>query len=656
MRRRSRAGAGRSRIVGGNWKVAIWLNRARAGFALLAVLAAFWGALYWGESAVRPAGMTPPPSLEFVPVDAAGNPLPGAKPRRADYHENPIFRALVDESGPRVEFLIPFKARRDADDLAFYIGATPGLQQIKLNGTVIQPNIPLDTLRGASDGTAAYYVMPPALLRDGDNLIEVLVETQSSVLALAPFHIGPAVEAARAAGAVDLITDIIPIMAISVLAFATLLCLVTNWPAEDRARIRSLMLLMGVWGLRTYFISFQTPFEVPFLITAFLYYLLEFSVIIAFARHLLAGEAGTERWQKWLGWLWGVLLAYLAVVTATGFAVGPAIMPWFEYLAIGNAGMLLMLAMGGLAALSWGAAVRRDGRWLERLTLMFCLLALSVDAADGAFDIAIPFASNLALTFYSAAPAGLLLGLGVVASIAREASEARRTVVRSNEILAAQLTEQTAKLERSYDAQKQMLQREVMLVERQRIVRDMHDGIGGQLLGLMMQVRGGGASPVEVEQGLQASIADLRLIVDSMDSAEEGLAETLRSFEHRVRGQIEAAGIALDFVSEVDEAIDLGPRPTLQVLRILQEAVTNALRHSGAQRIAVESAAPAEGPIRITIRDNGTGLPEAYRRGRGLTSMETRARNLGGTLAIHSGPEGTRLTLEVPVSDTDPAD
>lgn len=54
--------------------------------------------------------------------------------------------------------------------------------------------------------------------------------------------------------------------------------------------------------------------------------------------------------------------------------------------------------------------------------------------------------------------------------------------------------------------------------------------------------------------------------------------------------------------------------------------------------------------------DDGTGLPEGYRRGRGLTSMETRARNLGGALTIDSGPEGTRLSLEVPVSATASAD
>lgn len=70
----------------------------------------------------------------------------------------------------------------------------------------------------------------------------------------------------------------------------------------------------------------------------------------------------------------------------------------------------------------------------------------------------------------------------------------------------------------------------------------------------------------------------------------------------------------------------------------------------------MKSLAPAGGPIRIAIGDDGTGLPEGYRRGRGLTSMETRARNLGGELTIDSGPEGTRLSLEVPVSATASAD
>jgi two-component system, NarL family, sensor histidine kinase UhpB len=624
-------------------------DRVKAGFVLLFVLSLFWGALFAGETAVRPSGMNPPPSLQYQPVDAEGNAVQGAKRLKAEYFGDPIYRSTVEEGGSRVAFLIPFDIEEPNNDLAFFLGATPGLQEIKLNGNVIQPNVPLDTLRGASDGTALYYILPTSQLRTGKNEIQVLVETQSAILALAPFHIGPATEAARATNMVDLIANNVPIIAISFLIFATLLCFVTNWPNEDRKRIRTLMLLMSVWTARTYFITFQTPFELPFLITSFIYYLLEVSVIIAFARHLLAGEAETARWMRWLAWFWVAILAYLLLITVAGFVVGPAIRYWFKTLSYLNSILLLVLAVSGLAMLAWGVASRRDGRWLERLALMFCLLALSVDAGDSSFDLSVPFASHLALTFYAAAPAGLLLGLGVVASIAREASEARRTVVQSNEILAAKLTEQNAELARSYDAQKQMLQRQVMLEERQRIVRDMHDGIGGQLLGLMMQVRQGDFEKKQVEEGLQSSIADLRLIVDSMDSAEDGLAETLRSFEHRVRAQVEAAGMAFKVEHGLDEGKPgPGPRPTLQILRILQEAVTNAMRHSGGSEITLSSHEGDDGMINISVSDNGKGLPAEIKGGRGLASMRTRAEAVGGKLEIGGGDEGTTLSLALP--------
>ena len=626
-----------------------WGDRAKAGLVLLFVLLLFWVALYAGESAVRPSGMKPPPSLQYQPVDVEGSVIEGAKRLQAKYFGDPIYRSTVEEGSSRVAFLIPFEIDRRRDDLAFFLGATPGLQEIKLNGSVIQPNVPLDTLRGASDGTALYYMLPTSRLRVGQNEIQVFVETQSTILALAPYHIGPATEAARATNMVNLITNNVPIIAISFLIFATLLCFVTNWPSEDRQRIRSLMLLMSTWAARTYFITFQTPFELPFLITSFIYYLLEVSVIFAFARHLLAGEAKTARWMQWLTWCWLAILAYLLIITTAGFVVGPAVRYWFKALAYLNSTLLLVLALSGLAALAWGVAVRRDGRWLERLALMFCLLALSVDAGDSSFDLSVPFASHLALTFYAAAPAGLLLGLGVVASIAREASEARRTVVQSNEILAAKLTEQNAELERSYDAQKQVLGRQVMLEERQRIVRDMHDGIGGQLLGLMMQVRSRGVEQKQVEEGLQSSIADLRLIVDSMDTADEGLAETLRSFDHRVRPQVEAAGMAFNAEHGLDDGTSgPGPRPTLQILRILQEAVTNAMRHSGATQVALASGKGDDGHVWLSIKDNGKGMPEEIKGGRGLTSMRSRAEAVGGSLDIQSDASGTLLLLKLP--------
>ncbi|WP_337192898.1 sensor histidine kinase [Alteraurantiacibacter buctensis] len=622
---------------------------------LLAVIAGFLAALTACEVAIRPAGMAARQAVTFLPVTQAGLIDRTAPVQQAPYSQEPVYRASADVAGPHVAFQIPFYLATPKEELAFFIGATPGLQEIRLNDRVLQPNVPRDTLRGATDGRAFFYMLPPALLQPGANHIEVLVETQSGLLALAPFHIGPATEAARAAEMAALISTYVPVMAISFLVFATLLCLVTNWPPQDRQRIRSLMLLLAIWALRTWFISFPTPVELPFLVTSFIYYALEVSLIFALARNLLAGEAALEDWRKGLGWLWLAIICYLVAVTLAGFVVGPAVREWFKALAWANSLLLAVLAVIGLSLLAWGVATRRDGRWLERLALMVCLLALSIDALDSILAVSIPLGKGVPLTFYAAAPVGLLLGLGVIASIAREASEARRTVVQSNQILAGRLAEQDAELARSYDAQKQMLQRHTMLEERQRIVRDMHDGIGGQLLGLLMQVRSGGADAPVVEQGLQASIADLRLIVDSMDSAEGGLAETLRSFEHRARPQVEAAGMAFSVEHGLpDDQPGPGPRPALQILRVLQEALTNALRHSGGTRISLASAVAPEGAVTITLADNGRGLPAEVKGGRGLASMQNRAAAVGGTLAIASSDGGTVLSLTIPDPATSP--
>jgi two-component system, NarL family, sensor histidine kinase UhpB len=433
-----------------------------------------------------------------------------------------------------------------------------------------------------------------------------------------------------------------------------LLCAVVVWPREDRPRINAIMLLLGLSAASSATLSYIPP-TWPFAITIGLYIVSSAGIGLAAMQYAQSDGAVTLVPQRVLRWVWFALPVLVAVPLVWAH-FEPASAPVL-YAGTLKASFWIVSALCALAGVLLAVAAARGGMafWFERLvlTVSFCFFIL--DRLGSIFELHSLFDAAVPLTLPWSPIVGVPLGLSMILSLARQASEARRTVVQSNEILAAQLVQQNAKLEASYEAQKQLLQREVMLVERQRIVRDMHDGIGGQLLGLMMQVRGGGASPVEVEHGLQASIADLRLIVDSMDSAEEGLAETLRSFEHRVRPQVEAAGIALDFMAEVDESLDLGPRPTLQVLRILQEAVTNAMRHAGAKRIAVEGHAPAGGPIRITISDDGTGLPEGYRRGRGLTSMETRARNLGGQLAIASGAQGTCLTLEVPVGSDDPA-
>ena len=125
-----------------------------------------------------------------------------------------------------------------------------------------------------------------------------------------------------------------------------------------------------------------------------------------------------------------------------------------------------------------------------------------------------------------------------------------------------------------------------------------------------------------------------------------------------LRAQLTLAGRAhgVDVELELDDPPDLEPAAEHEVLRIAQEAVTNALRHAGASCVRVRLGATEEGgrpEAVLRVADDGRGFdPEARAirsRRLGLTSMEERARALGGSLAVVSAPgEGTTVTLEVP--------
>ena len=94
----------------------------------------------------------------------------------------------------------------------------------------------------------------------------------------------------------------------------------------------------------------------------------------------------------------------------------------------------------------------------------------------------------------------------------------------------------------------------------------------------------------------------------------------------------------------------LYPAATLAIFRILQEAVNNAMRHSGSKVVEVASGrSPLPGHrARLVVRDFGAGGAIAGRVGHGMDSMRRRARALGAALEIESDEQGTRVTLDLP--------
>ena len=194
-----------------------------------------------------------------------------------------------------------------------------------------------------------------------------------------------------------------------------------------------------------------------------------------------------------------------------------------------------------------------------------------------------------------------------------------------------------------------------VLEERQRVTRDIHDGIGGNLVSLLLRLRTGSLAPEQVSDEIQAGLHDLRLVVDALDSVGEDLGSALTTFRARAEPQARAAGIALHW-SQSEQLPRTLPRARsmLDLYRILQEAMTNALRHAGARNlwidIGVDGAAP-ERVLVLDVADDGGGFDvDAAKPGRGLGNMRKRARDLGAAFVIRPREGGgTRLRLEMPL-------
>lgn len=258
-----------------------------------------------------------------------------------------------------------------------------------------------------------------------------------------------------------------------------------------------------------------------------------------------------------------------------------------------------------------------------------------------------------ALHFSNLAGAASMMMLTVVA-LYFEFNHYRTSVIQ-NRAFSSLVAGHNAELDRHAAALKSEIERRAILEERQRFTRDMHDGIGGQLLSLLMKARRGDVSPADLESDIAKSINDLRLVAASLDGSDEGLIVSFHSLRERLRDQLDAADIRFGW-TETDnlELAELGPRATLNMLRIIQEGVTNAVRHASATQLDVSVAFDvAKGALAVNLVDNGKGIGNAENThpGKGVQNMRTRAIQIGGDLTIASrvdGTQGTQIALTVP--------
>jgi signal transduction histidine kinase len=193
--------------------------------------------------------------------------------------------------------------------------------------------------------------------------------------------------------------------------------------------------------------------------------------------------------------------------------------------------------------------------------------------------------------------------------------------------------------------------------ERQHMLQDMHDGFGSQLVIAKMMVEQNQMSQSGLGRLLEESIADLYLLVDTLGNSDNYLPNALVDFRFRTQQRLMGSAVKLHWNLQVDHAPEVAPNVVLQILRLVQEALNNALKHAKATNIYLDFTYDEVGSeLTVSVADDGVGMGENMLFGRGQTNMMARARATGGKfsasnshLTLSTTHPGTRVKLVVPL-------
>ncbi|PXW79396.1 signal transduction histidine kinase [Blastomonas natatoria] len=503
--------------------------------------------------------------------------------------------------------------------------------RLSVNGQVI-PLSDAPAWRGGRLG--GKWVVPPGFLRAGRNVLTLDIGRECCRAYLAALIAAPPGPIDRAIRQWRLQSALPPIGLMVLGLFGAVSCLM----AAGRSPYRQLghaaalafigMALGGVWQ-----IDVLTPSSEPLYGAAGqLTLLATFSGLVALADRWFPGGPRFDRYLTVLA------PAFFVVIAATAFTTDG--MPTL----LRNLVDTTIVVLANIAII---ACVRRGLQqdrqaWIPDAAVV--LLVPSISLADLIDSIQV---DPLAL---SIAPLGVLaLAILLMLGIVRRARMLSRRLEDANILLDARIAEKQAELEATAELLRQREAEAAVQGERSRIMRDMHDGMGGQLLSVLMLSRDENSPRHMITRTVEQAIDDLRLLIDSLDSVGDTMDIALGQFRERAETKLRAAGMKLVWSNALDgHSIMLAPGAILAVYRIMQEAINNAVRHSGGQVVSLAISRYGSNGIEIAIADDGRPGAGLWKRGRGLSNMEMRAQTIGGSLAIETGAHGTRVVLRIP--------
>lgn len=226
----------------------------------------------------------------------------------------------------------------------------------------------------------------------------------------------------------------------------------------------------------------------------------------------------------------------------------------------------------------------------------------------------------------------------------------------AKERLEEKLKEKESELKETFSALVQLQTEAARTQERERITQDLHDGMGSSLSSARLALESGKMDRLEIAEVLSDCIDDLRLVLDASGLDACSLVHAIGGFRYRMNRRLSSTGRSIRWSVNVPSHIDLGQTRTLHVMRFVQEATINALRHSASDEVRLSIQTDLEkGELIIQVSNDtpGVAAPPSNLQGRGLHNMHKRAELAGGTLTLNRTPDLVECILRLPLLPAD---
>ena len=534
--------------------------------------------------------------------------------------------------GPRARFVATVAIDHPERGLVVFAPRYNRAVTLSVNGQLVPSS---DAPAWRSGKLGSKWVIPGGLLRKGTNRIAADVSRECCRAYLAELIAAPP-------GAIDIairqwrMQSLLPKLGLMVLGlFGAFTCLLAGRNALYRPFASAAALAFAGMALGSLWqIDILTPSTEPVYVSAgYMTLLATMTGLVALADRWFSGGPRFDRLLLLLAAICCVLLVTTALLSE------PLPRVWRDLI---NIVMVLLANCGVIGCVVRG--LKHDGEAVALDAAVFLLVpAISLADLIDALQTE-PLVRNIA-------PLGVLaLAILLLFGIVRRAQALSQRLEDANAVLDARIAEKQAELEITAALLRQREAEAAVQGERARIMRDMHDGMGGQLLSVLMLSRDENSPRETISHTVEQAIDDLRLLIDSLDSVGDTMDIALGQFRERADTKLRAAGMRLIWSNSLDgQSIMLPPEKILTVYRIMQEAINNAVRHSGGKVVTLSITQSDPGAVEIAIADDGQPGPALWKRGRGLSNMETRAQAIGAAFRVETGTQGTRVLLHIPI-------